>query len=302
MDAPLVEGMRAQHVRDGVVLLRGVVAPSQQQAVCARFLQAAHRTNLEFLPFAHLFTLRLPRNAAPTTTATKTTSSTTEQVEQVEDEEKDDVEVEQEDAEASAGSELADLLAGLSDRLHQSLYGPGGLWAGLPENGCSEDHQGRPCRCPDPTPLLPRSTQLNCVEGLIYKAGARRAYHRDAHWLLALSFGCEVRMGFHRHDDQDPVELTVPSGDAVLFNGALHSHAVLGIGNAESAPGWWAYPFARAVFLMRDARQTISARRRQQARRAAAVEGGKEAAALAAARLGAAEELCTTTEAADEEC
>ncbi|ELR20323.1 uncharacterized protein ACA1_184760 [Acanthamoeba castellanii str. Neff] len=255
--------MKAQHVRDGVVLLRGVVAPPQQQAVCARFLQAAHRTNLEFLPFAHLFTLRLPRNAASTTTATKTTSSTTEQVER-EDEQKeeDDVEVEQEDAEASAGSELADLLAGLSDRLHQSLYGPGGLWASLPENGCSEDHQGRP-----------------------------RSYHRDAHWLLALSFGCEVRMGFHRHDDQDPVELTVPSGDAVLFNGALHSHAVLGIGEAESAPGWWAYPFARAVFLMRDARQTISARRRQQARRAAAVEGGKEAAALAAARLGAAEEL-----------
>jgi hypothetical protein len=139
---------------------------------------------------------------------------------------------------------------------------------------------------PDPTPLLPRSTQLNCVEGLIYKAGTRRAYHRDAHWLLALSFGCEVRMGFHRHDNQDPVELTVPSGDAVLFNGALHSHAVLGIGEAESAPGWWAYPFARAVFLMRDARQTIGARKRHQARRAAAAEGAKEAAAVAAERFG----------------
>jgi hypothetical protein len=103
--------------------------------------------------------------------------------------------------------------------------------------------------------------------------------------MLAVSFGCEVRMGFHRHDDQDPVELTVPSGDAVLFNGALHSHAVLGINEASSAPSWWDYPFARAVFLMRDARQTISARRRQQTRRAAAGEAGKEAAAMAAQRL-----------------
>jgi quinol monooxygenase YgiN len=93
-------------------------------------------------------------------------------------------------------------------------------------------------------------TVLNCIETLTYREGAQRGYHRDANWMVGLSFGCDVRMGFRRHDTDAPTEVTIPSGHAVLFHGGLHQHAVLGIVN-DTAPAWWKYPFSRVVFLMR---------------------------------------------------
>lgn len=118
------------------------------------------------------------------------------------------------------------------------------------------------------------------------RTGSQRGYHRDAHWIVGLTFGCHVRMGFQRYDTSEKFTLTIPSGDAVIFNGALHSHAVLGI-DEGTAPAWWRYPFSRVVFLMRDSRQSLAARRRRDERRAAALRGGKEAAAKAAMRLAA---------------
>jgi hypothetical protein len=100
---------------------------------------------------------------------------------------------------------------------------------------------------------------------------------------VGFTFGCDVTMGFQRSDTSDKFTLIIPSGDAVIFNGALHSHAVLGI-TEGTAPAWWKYPFARIVFLMRDSRQSVAARRRRDERRAAALRGAKEAAVKAAMR------------------
>lgn len=104
--------------------------------------------------------------------------------------------------------------------------------------------------------------------------------------MVGLSFGCDVTMGFQRHDHTAKFTVCIKSGNAVIFNGALHSHAVLSITEGTS-PSWWKYPFSRAVFLMRDSRQSLAARRRRDARRQAALEGGKKAAAIAAAKLAA---------------
>ncbi len=188
---------------------------------------------------------------------------------------------------ASAKDVIPKLVSTISEDVHRALYADKtGILASLPENGCAEDHEGRPCQCRDTTPLFPRSTTLNCVEALVYRAGSQRGYHRDAHWLVGLSFGCDVTMGFQRHDHTQKFTVCIPSGSAVVFNGALHSHAVLGI-TEGTAPIWWRYPFSRVVFLMRDSRQSLAARRRRDARRLAALQAGKEAATVAAAAAAA---------------
>eukprot|EP01113_Clastostelium_recurvatum_P046289 TRINITY_DN8094_c0_g1_i3.p1 TRINITY_DN8094_c0_g1~~TRINITY_DN8094_c0_g1_i3.p1 ORF type:complete len:271 (-),score=46.95 TRINITY_DN8094_c0_g1_i3:95-907(-) len=253
--------MQALPLPDGVVLLQAVVPPEHQEEV-VRILLEGSTVDLDdeldgskyhdnpFLAFCQLFALRWKRKE-------------------------------------EANDPIPSFVDALSQEVHDRLYGEGGIYP-KEENGCSEDHLGRPCSCADRTPMLPRSTVLNCVETLAYRANTQRGYHRDAHWMVGLSFGCSVRMGFRRHDDQDSTEVTIPSGGAVLFNGALHQHAVLDIVEG-TAPLWWSYPFARVVFLMRDARQSFQAHKRRQKRREAALQGGKEAAAVAAERMAAKE-------------
>ena len=245
--------VQALSAGDGVIHLKNFIPVDKQSDVCAQLLNGkpVDWTKFEgdqyyknpFMAFSHLFQIRWPKSN-------------------------------------SQEPGLPILVSGLSLKVHEGLYGPGGIFAGLPENGCSEDHQGRPCQCPDKTPFFPRSTLLNCVEALVYRTGSKRAYHRDAHWIVGLSFGCEVVMGFRRHEDSEEVTVRVASGEAVVFNGALHSHAVLSISEG-TAPDWWKYPFARAVFLMRDYRQSLKAEKRKEARRKAALEAGKAAAEIA---------------------
>ncbi len=92
-------------------------------------------------------------------------------------------------------------------------------------------------------------------------------------------------MGFQRHDDDvDHIEIDVPSGSAVLFNGALHRHAVLALMD-HTAPPWWDFPFARAVFLLRDTRQSHRAMKRKQARDAAGRAAGLCAAQIALSKF-----------------
>lgn len=254
MDPPVcTTRLKAEAVRDGVILLHEVVASELQEEVCGTLLsgkphdwskfQGAEYRNNPFLAFCHLAQMRWKPHTAT--------------------------------------GAIPQIVGAISDKIHDSLYGRQGVFASLPENGCAEDHEGRPCACADRTPLFPRSTRLDCVEPLVYRAGSQRGYHRDAHWIVGLTFGCDVRMGFQRHDDSEKFTVTIPSGSAVIFNGALHSHAVLGIVEG-TAPGWWKYPFARIVYLMRDSRQSLAARRRRDERRAAALRGGREAAAKAA--------------------
>lgn len=248
--------LKAHAIRDGVIVLQDVVAADKQEEICATLLSGKphdwskfqgeeYRKN-PFMAFCHLAHMRWkPKTATGV---------------------------------------IPQLVTHISDRIHESLYGPQGIFSTLPENGCAEDHEGRPCGCADRTPLFPRSTHLDCVEPLVYRTGSQRGYHRDAHWIVGLTFGCDVRMGFQRHDHTEKFEVRIPSGSAVIFNGALHSHAVLGIVEG-TAPAWWKYPFARIVFLMRDGRQSIAARRRRDERRQAALKGAKEAAAKAAQKM-----------------
>lgn len=92
-------------------------------------------------------------------------------------------------------------------------------------------------------------------------------------------------MGFQRLDEDEPCEVDVKSGNAVIFNGGLHKHAVLGIVK-DTAPEWWKYPFSRVVFLMRDSRQSYKAFRQKVKRQQAAIEGGKLAAKIALEKFG----------------
>lgn len=257
--------MQAQSLpAEGVVLLQSIVPPSQQEEVVAMLLSgstvdlsslssSAYRNN-PFLAFCQLFSLRWKVS------------------------------------EGQEKGSIPTFVEELSKEVHEKLYGESGIYP-KEENGCSEDHQNRPCTCSDKTPQLPRSTMLNCVETLAYRADTQRGYHRDANWMVGLSFGCDVKMGFRRHDSDEATEVTIPSGHAVLFNGALHQHAVLGIVN-NTAPNWWKYPFSRVVFLMRDSRQSFAAQKRKQKRQQAALEGGRQAASIAAAKfnLGGEEE------------
>lgn len=269
MDPPLFSkefssSIEAKTIRDGVILLHDVVCAEKQEEICAIMLSGSvhdwskfqgdeYKAN-PFMAFCHLAKMRWKPSTA-------------------------------------VGA-IPFIVTTISESITNSLYGPHGILSSLPENGCAEDHEGRPCACADKTPLFPRSTRLDCVEPLVYRAGSQRGYHRDAHWIVGLTFGCDVIMGFQRHDNTEKFTLTIPSGDAVIFNGALHSHAVLGI-KEGTAPSWWKYPFARIVFLMRDARQSLQARRRRDQRREAARKGAKEAAAIAAQRLDVAASSAT---------
>lgn len=136
-------------MQDGVLLLENLVLAEKQEEVCALLLsgqihdwrkfQGPEYRNNPFLAFCHLTAQRWNKATAK-------------------------------------GSVTSQLVSQLSDEIHRSLYEKGGVFASLPENGCAEDHEGRPCQCADKTPLYPRSTALNCVEGLVYRAGERSVF------------------------------------------------------------------------------------------------------------------------------
>jgi len=257
----VTKNLEATIVQDGVLLLKNLVATDQQEVVCSVLLSGKpiDWKNFEgeeykknpFLAFCHISTMRWKPKKT------------------IEDHQKDIIQ---------------NIVAKISTDVHESLYGVNdGIFACFPENGCAEDHEGRQCFCHDKNPLFPRSTVLDCVEALVYRAGSQRCYHRDAHWIVGLSFGSDVIMGFQRHDHSPKFTVCIPSGSAVIFNGALHSHAVLSI-TEGTQPSWWKYPFSRVVFLMRDSRQSLAARKRRDARRKAALEGAKQVVAIAAER------------------
>lgn len=246
---------RVEHVRDGVLLVHAMVALADQPGMYATLLGDALPDVLA-MPVTQLVTERAKHKS----------------------------------------TELSPRMLAvraLSEQCMALVYGPGGVWSALPEDGCTEDHLGRPCFCgAHASPHLPRSTVLNCLDGLAYKPNTQKGWHRDFNWLVALTFGDTVRMGFRLHDDDPALELLVPSGSACVFNGALHMHAVLGI-VPDTAPPWWrALPeprYSRAVFLMRDSRQSYRAQQRKARRVAAAAAGAREAAARATAGAVAAE-------------
>lgn len=254
------DALQALEVHKGVFLLKNLVPVDKAEAYCSHLLQPTEvdfaqfetkpfRAN-PFFAFCQLYAIRWNDQDKP-----------------------------REDS-------VTHVVTSLSDEIHKALYDEGGIWANLPEDGCSEDHQGRPfCNCPDKTPHYPRSSKLNCVEALAYRNGSRRDWHRDANWMVGLTFGNTVKMGFQREDDDEPCIVDVESGNAVIFNGGLHKHAVLGIIEG-TAPEWWKYPFSRVVFLMRDYRQSYRSFRRKVQRQEAAVAGGKKAAEIAAAKFG----------------
>jgi len=253
------DNLQALEVHKGVFLLKNVVLADNQEHYCSQFLQP---TEVSFSQFSSTPFQSNPFFSFCQLYSIRWKSTPVEKIQTV-----------------------SDIVTTISQKIHESLYGKTGLWSKLAEDGCSEDHQGRPvCNCTDKTPRYPRSTQLNCVEALAYRKGSRRDWHRDANWMVGLSFGNTVKMGFQRLEDDEPVVVEIESGNAVIFNGGLHKHAVLGI-IEETAPGWWKYPFSRVVFLMRDFRQSNKAYRRKLKRQEAAIEGGKMAAKVAASLL-----------------
>lgn len=252
--------MKAVQVHQGVFLLKHLVPTEKQESYCAHLLQPTE------VDFAHFDTSSFKENpffAFCQLYAIRWRNS---------DERKQD--------------NVTGVVSSISEAIHESLYGADGVWATIAEDGCSEDHQGRPyCNCTDKTPHYPRSTKLNCVEALAYRMGSRRDWHRDANWMVGLTFGNTVKMGFQREDNDEPCVVDVESGNAVIFNGGLHKHAVLGIVDG-TAPDWWGYPFSRVVFLMRDFRQSYKSYKKKIQRQEAAISGGKQAAEIAAAKFG----------------
>jgi hypothetical protein len=111
-----VRNVRVEHIRDGVVLVRDLV-PLEHQERAFLELMGAELPDALTLPVTQVFSQRWKRGAL------------------------------------FPGGEPArvGLVRAFSGSVMASVYGPGGIWALLEEDGCSETHQGRPCcACKDP--------------------------------------------------------------------------------------------------------------------------------------------------------
>jgi len=101
----------------------------------------------------------------------------------------------------------------------------------------------------------PQHYNINYVDVSMYRPGRKLPWHRDGGWIVGLTMGGTVQFGFGLTEaTRTSVELH--SGDAILFNGAIHSHAVLDILN--DVPSWWQeegggrYGYGRMLAQFRD--------------------------------------------------